>query len=50
MRRLNKLARNIAVALTITGLTFGTLGFVAFSHSPSITIASPGDQNDPDVG
>lgn len=50
MRRFNKIARTIAVALTITGLAFGTLGFVAYSHSQSIMIASPGDKTDPDVG
>lgn len=50
MRYFNKLARKITIALTIAGLTFGAMGFVAFSPNQPQILASPAGRNHPDVG
>lgn len=50
MRYFNKVARNITIALTVVGLTFGAMGFVAFSQNQTLMLASPAGRGHPDVG
>lgn len=50
MRYFNKVARKITIALTVTALTFGTMGFVAFTQNQTLMLATPGGPHDPDVG